>query len=104
MIRYDIPALALGAAFSGTIAHATEPLNIPCPTPGQTCKIIVLTSEEESILTGKNGVLDTAAQSRALDLGPFVVYVRQKIAQAPEGTVTKLPDQAPKADAAPAKP
>lgn len=91
MIRYALPALLLTTA-----AHAADPLPVPCPTPGQTCKIIVLTPEEESILTGKNGVLDTAAQSRALDLGPFVVYVRQKIAQAPEGTVTKLPDQAPK--------
>ena len=60
---------------------------VECPTPGQTCKVLILTPEEENALVTRNGVLDTAAQGRALELNGFVVYFKQKLAAAPAGEV-----------------
>src|SRR5882724_2385660 len=70
--RYRPPLcfLALATAwtafciFAISYASATE-----CPVPGESCKVLVLSLQEERLLTGQNGVLDTAAQARALDLG-----------------------------------
>jgi hypothetical protein len=42
-------------------------------------------------MTAPNGVLDTAAQGRALELGQFAVYMKQKIAQSPEGEMKPAP-------------
>lgn len=39
------------------------------------------------MLTATNGVLDTAAQGRQIDLGGFVVYFKSKIATSPMGEV-----------------
>jgi hypothetical protein len=67
-------------------AHATE-----CPTPGEKCKVIFLTEQEEKMLMGQNGILDTAAQARALDLGQFAVYLKTRINGAAQGEVQPLP-------------
>ena len=58
-----------------------------CPTPGEPCKVVVLSPQEERALTAPNGILDTAAQGRNLELGGPVVYFKQKIAAAPAGEV-----------------
>ena len=63
-------------------SHATE-----CPTPGEKCKVIFLTEQEEKMLMGQNGILDTAAQARALDLGQFAVYLKTRINGAAQGEV-----------------
>jgi hypothetical protein len=102
--RYPIAAVALAASllfillcvsgvvraedFADRFPKATA---YPCPD-NQPCKILVLNAQEERILTGQNGVLDTAAQARSLDLGQFVVYLKGKIASAPAGTVTPPPE------------
>ena len=83
---------ALAAAAAGfTLALATavyaEPLQ--CPTPGEKCKVLFLTEQEEQMLMTKNGILDTAAQARSLDLGQFAVYLKTRIAAAPAGEVRK---------------
>jgi len=86
--RYRPPLcfLALATAwtafciFAISYASATE-----CPVPGESCKVLVLSLQEERLLTGQNGVLDTAAQARALDLGQFSVYLKTRIAAAPAG-------------------
>lgn len=62
---------------------------IQCPDPGVKCKVLFLTEQEERILTGQNGILDTAAQGRSLDLGQFAVYFKQKISSAPSGEPQK---------------
>ena len=62
-----------------------------CPTPGEPCKILFLSSQEEQMLMTKNGILDTAAQARAIDLGQFSVYLKTRIAGAPAGVVTPVP-------------
>lgn len=92
-------AVATGFAwiiFCSTMVHADELPKIPCPTPGQPCKVLLLTPQEENLLMQTNGVLDTAAQARALELGQFSVYLKTRIAAAPQGEVQKLPDAAPK--------
>ena len=75
------------------IANADE-LKIPCPTPGEPCRIVFLSPQEERLLTGQNGILDTAAQGRQIDLGGFAVYFKSKIAAAPAGEMQKAPEAA----------
>ena len=79
-------------------ARADEAAKPQCPEPGQKCKVLFLNEQEERLLTGQNGILDTAAQGRQIDLGGFAVYFKSKIATAPAGEVQKVPDVAPKAD------
>jgi len=62
-----------------------------CPTPGEPCKVITISPQEEKLLMGQNGVLDTAAQARALDLGQFAVYFKTRIAASPQGEVKPVP-------------
>jgi hypothetical protein len=69
------------------IHHA---LSAECPTPGEKCKVIFLTEQEEKMLMGQNGILDTAAQARALDLGQFAVYLKTRINGAPQGEVKEI--------------
>jgi hypothetical protein len=70
-----------------TVVRA-DPVSPPqCPTPGEPCKIVYLTQQEEKLLMGPNGVLDTAAQARALDLGQFAVYFKTRIVASPAGEV-----------------
>ena len=58
---------------------------VQCPDPGVKCKVLFLSEQEERMLMGQNGVLDTAAQARNLDLGQFVVYLKTRIGSAPAG-------------------
>ena len=74
-----------------SIAFALAEGNVQCPDPGQQCKILYLTQQEEKLLMGQNGVLDTAAQARALDLGQFSVYFKTRIAGSAQGEVKPLP-------------
>jgi hypothetical protein len=71
-------------------ALADEAAKPQCPTPGETCKVLYLTPQEEKILMQPSGVLDTAAQARALDLGQFAVYFKTRIAASPQGEVVPL--------------
>ena len=66
------------------IAVATE-----CPSGVPSCKILILTPDEEKSLTAPQGILSTAAQARALDLGSTVQYFFLKIQNAPKGEVKK---------------
>ena len=69
-----------------TVVHATE-----CPDPGVRCKVLFLTRQEEQMLMTQNGILDTAAQGRSLDLGQFSVYLKTRIGSAPQGEVKPVP-------------
>lgn len=63
---------------------------IQCPDVNP-CKIVVITAQEEKILTGERGILATAAQARALDLGSLATYFEQKISKAPAGDPKEVP-------------
>lgn len=65
-----------------------------CPTVGESCKIIMLSPTEEKILMQQNGVLDTAAQGRALDLGQFIIYLKTRINSAPQGDMKPAENKA----------
>lgn len=65
-----------------------------CPAGVPSCKVLVLTPDEERALTGQNMILDTAQQGRALELTQIANYFRQKILTAPQGEV-KRPAAAP---------
>ena len=67
---------------------------IQCPDPGVKCKVLFLTEQEERMLMGQNGILDTAAQARALDLGQFAVYLKTRIGSAAQGEVKSIPSPA----------
>jgi hypothetical protein len=76
-------------------ALADEPPKPPqCPEPTP-CKILFLSPQEERALIGQNGILDTAAQGRAIELGGVAVYLKQRIANAPQGEVIKPPPPKP---------
>jgi hypothetical protein len=68
---------------------------VDCPTPGEPCKVIFLSPQEEKLLTAQNGILDTAAQGRQIDLGGFAVYFKSKIATAPAGEMKPVPTPEP---------
>ena len=71
--------------FLCTMVFAAE-----CPDPGVKCKVLYLTEQEQQMLMTTNGILDTAAQGRALDLGQFSVYLKTRIGLAPQGEVKPL--------------
>jgi hypothetical protein len=73
---------------------------VMCPDVGVKCKVLFLSETEEQMLMTRNGILDTAAQGRALELGQFAVYLKQKIGTAQSGQVVLPPP--PPAPAAPA--
>jgi hypothetical protein len=94
--------IALGAA---SLLMADEPQHIQCPDAGVKCKVIYLNAQEEQMLMTQNGILDTAAQGRALELGQFAVFLKTKIAAAAQGEVKQPPaPPAPPAPAAEQKP
>lgn len=66
------------------------PPHAVCPTAGESCKILLLSPTEEKMLMIQNGILDTAAQGRALDLGQISVYLKTRIASAPSGVVKPI--------------
>lgn len=79
-------------------AEPTSPMPTPpvtCPDPGVKCKVIFLTQQEEQMLMTPNGILDTAAQGRALELGQFSVYLKTRITNAPQGEVKPVPASTP---------
>jgi hypothetical protein len=73
-----------------TLLFVANAFPAECPTPGEKCKVIFLTEQEEKMLMGQNGILDTAAQARALDLGQFAVYLKTRINGAPQGDVKEI--------------
>lgn len=62
-----------------------------CPTPGQACKILILTPQEEQALVAPNAILDTAIAARKLDMGDVANYFKQKIKDAPAGEIKPVP-------------
>lgn len=115
--RFNHP-LALGALFSiifwvmfcmavvhaeDRVLHASDVAagtpewkdnKVRCPT-AEPCKIVILSAGEEKLLMQQNGILDTAAQARSLDLGQFAVYLKTRIANSPAGEPLKAAE-APK--------
>lgn len=76
----------------GKLARAAD-----CPEGAPSCKVLILTPQEEGFLLNQGGILDTAARARYLDLGEVVVHFRDKILKAPAGNVKAPPppDKAP---------
>lgn len=60
---------------------------VECPAGVPSCKVLIITPDEEKILTMPNGILLTAAQARSLDLAQTVQYFLTKIQTAPQGEV-----------------
>jgi hypothetical protein len=86
LLNFVIWALII---FGAVKAFAAE-----CPTPGEKCKVLYLSEQEERMLMGQNGILDTAAQARSLDLGQFAVYLKTRIGSAPAGEVKPTENKA----------
>ena len=83
LLNFVIWALII---FGAVKAFAAE-----CPDPGVKCKVLYLNEQEERMLMGQNGILDTAAQARSLDLGQFAVYLKTRIGSASQGEVRPSP-------------
>ena len=83
-----LPAFLLGFALLvifGTYAFAAE----KCPEGAASCKVLILTPQEEQFLMAPNGILSTAAQARKLDLETIANYLAERIKAAPAGEVVK---------------
>lgn len=100
-MRLSILTLGFSAVLAAAPVLAAEPHEIKCPD-NKPCKVVVLTEQEVQILTGPNGILDTASKARNLDLGQFVVYFQNKLANAPSGEVTPAPSPSPAPTGTPA--
>jgi hypothetical protein len=74
---------------------AVRAFAVECPNPGEKCKVLFLSEQEERMLMGQNGILDTAAQARSLDLGQFAVYLKTRIGSAPAGEVKPIENKLP---------
>lgn len=68
-----------------------DEIHVQCPDPGVKCKVLFLNPQEEQMLMIQNGILDTAAQGRSLDLGQFSVYLKTRIGAAPQGEIKPMP-------------
>ena len=79
--------LAVALTVPVSVMAQEPPPHAVCPVPGESCKILLLSPQEEKMLMTQNGILDTAAQGRALDLGQISVYLKTRIASAPSGVV-----------------
>ncbi len=62
---------------------------VECPPPMPSCKILILSPQEEAILTQPNGILPTAAEARKVDFAGAVQYFLQRIKEAPNGDLPK---------------
>ena len=80
------PALAAEPAAPQNGPAVVEVQQTRCPD-NKPCRVVTLTDQEMTILTGPNGILDTAAKARNLDLGQFVVYFQNKLQASPQGKV-----------------
>lgn len=70
-----------------------------CPTPGEPCKVLVITPQEEKMLIGQGGIMDTAAAGKMIELGSVATYFKGKIASAPMGEMKPKDESKPPADA-----
>lgn len=86
------------AALAADAPSTTSP--VECPD-NVACHVVTLNDEEMKVLAGPNGILQTAAQARSLDLAQFVVYFQNKLKAAPMGTLKTAPAE-PGKPAAPA--
>lgn len=94
-----LAALIWVVVFLWSINVWADDLHVQCPDPGVKCKVLLLNPQEEEMLMTRNGILDTAAQGRSLDLGQFSVYLKTRIGAAPQGEVKPMPvPPAPPAD------
>lgn len=71
------------SAISKTVPGKSDKLPVVTCPDNKPCKIIAVTSEEESALAGPNMIFDTAYMGRPLDLGNAVAYFRKKLAETP---------------------
>lgn len=76
---------------SGIAAGEAAAADIRCPDKNP-CRILTLTPDEETALTGDKQILMTAEQGRFIDLTQAVRYFRDKIRAAPMGDSPQPPD------------
>lgn len=60
-----------------------------CPEGLPSCRVLILSPQEEQILTAPNGVLATAAEARKVDFAGVAEYFARRIKDAPAGEVKK---------------
>lgn len=96
MLLLATPALAADPAVVN--GPATTLSKYPCPT-SKACRVVTIDDDEMKILAGANGILQTAAQARSLDLGQYVIYFQNKLQNAPAGEPKQMVRE-PEANAA----
>lgn len=83
------------AAIVAAFVVATNAFGQDCPPGVAACKVLVLTPEEEAVLTQRNGLLDAAKWASPRDIGQIADHFRERIRTAPPGNVPKPPATGP---------
>lgn len=76
--------LALGVAAGAAFG---QPVPVECPPQAASCKIVVITPEEENTLTAPNMLFDAAVYANRMNFSHLVEAWKQKLATSPPGTV-----------------
>jgi len=58
-----------------------------CPHGAASCKIVIITPEEEGMLAGPEGIFDHAVWANRVKFGGLIDAWRQKLAASPQGQV-----------------
>jgi hypothetical protein len=89
-----VTGFALAMANYPSITHAQTP-SYPCPTGAVSCKIVVMTPDEEKTLTQAGGIFDQASWANRSGMDGLITAWKQKLATAPAGTVAKPEEKKP---------
>lgn len=89
------------ALVCNALAETAPPLG-ECPPGAPSCKVVIMTPQEEQTLTGQNGVFDQAVWASRSTMQTLVDAWKQKLAQSPNGTKAPEPKK-PEAKVEPPK-
>lgn len=80
----------LAIAFLLLVVMAVRPAradSLVCPPPAKSCKIVVITPDEEATLTGPEGIFDHAVWANRAKFSDMIIAWRKKLETAPAGAV-----------------
>jgi hypothetical protein len=93
-MKYLLPAAATAFALAMAFfpSKAQDITKVPCPAGAQSCKVVIMTSDEQQSLLRPGGVFDQALWANRSGMEALLQAWKNKIAQAPDGIVAK-PEQ-----------
>ena len=81
--------LFVAATLTFLFAMVMNALAEDCPPGAPSCKVVIMTPQEEQTLIAPNGIFDNAEWANRSGLAGIVAAWKQKLATSPAGTVKK---------------